>query len=408
MEHLLERGGALLEFGLILLVGYVFGNVANLIGLPRVSGYILAGILMSPSLLGIIDREFLESADILTHASLSIITFLIGASLSWKSVRKLGKSIAFITLGEAELAFLFVALTMGVYLYLTQAENLAMVVALALLFGALASPTDPTATLAVIHEYRAKGVLTTTVLGVAALDDATGIVNFVLGFSVAVALTSGTSISVGSVLGEMAVQIVGALLLGAGMGVFMFLLGKFARERKEVVTLTIGTLLLTFALAKVFGVDELLSTMSVGITVANVGNAWEEFEKPLENYIEDLIFTAFFVVGSAFLDLKVLLSFFPVVLIYILSRFAGKFAGVYVGGHLSGAPEKVKRYLAFALFPQGGIVIGLALLAYQNPNFKEVGSVLVNVVIGATVVHELLGPISSKIALTRAGEVNTG
>ena len=125
----------------------------------------------------------------------------------------------------------------------------------------------------------------------------------------------------------------------------------------------------------------------------------------MENYIEDLIFTAFFVVGSAFLDLKVLISFLPLVILYVVSRFAGKFVGVYLGGSSSDAPQVVKKYLAFALFPQGGIVIGLALLVYQNPNFKEVGSILVNVVIGATVIHELLGSVFSKLALTKAGEI---
>ncbi len=407
MDSLLERGGVLFEFGLILIVGYIFGNLANLFKLPRVSGYILAGIIMSPSLLGIIDRKFLENADVVTHASLSIITFLIGASLSWKRIKRFGKSIALITIGEAELAYILVTLAMGLYLSLTQDYDLSLVIALALLFGSLASPTDPTATLAVIHEYRAKGPLTTTVLGVAAFDDATGIINFVLGLSVALALTSGSSLSPGAVMQEIVLQIFGAVLLGLLMGAVMFFLGRFAKERKEVITLTVGMLLLTLSIARVLGVDELLSTMSVGIAIANLGDAWEEFGKPLENYIEDLIFTAFFVVGSAFLDLKVLISFFPVVLIYIASRFAGKFLGVYLGGHLSGASEKVKRYLAFALFPQGGIVIGLALLAYQNPNFKEVGSILVNVVIGATVIHELLGPISSKLALTKAGEISS-
>ena len=399
---------ALFQFGLVLFMGYLFGSVASLLKLPRVSGYILAGMVMSPSLLGIVDREFLDGADLITHASLSLITFLIGASLSWRKVKKLGKSMVFITLGEAELAFLTVFITMTAYLLFFQEYDPALTIALALLFGALASPTDPTATLAVIHESRARGPLTTTVLGVAALDDATGILNFVLGFSVASALASGTSLSIGSTVWEVVFQIFGALLLGFVMGLGMFLLGKLARSRKEAVTLTVGVLFLTFSVARTIGVDELLSTMSVGITIANIGNAWEEFEKPLENYIEDLIFTAFFVVGSAFLDLKALLGFFPIVLIYILSRFAGKFAGTYMGGYLSEAPEKVRRYLVFALFPQGGIVIGLALLASQDPNFKEMGSLLVNVVIGATVVHELLGPISSKFALTKAGEVSSG
>ncbi len=408
MEDLLHRGGALLHLGLILLIGYVFGNLANLLKLPRVSGYILAGILMSPSLLGIIDKNFLEKADVVTHASLSIITFLIGSSLSWKRVRSLGKSIALITLGEAEIAFVLVAIAMGMYLYIFGSYDTAMVIAMSLLFGALASPTDPTATLAVIHEYRSKGVLTTSVLGVSALDDATGIVNFVLGFSVALALVSGVSVDLGSVLGNVAFQILGAVALGVLMGWVMFFLGRFAKARKEAVTLSVGVLFFTFALARLLGVDELLSTMSVGVTIANLGEAWKEFEKPLENYIEDLIFTAFFVVGSAFLDLKVLMSFLPLVIFYVVSRFAGKFVGVYLGGSLSKAPQVVKRYLAFALFPQGGIVIGLALLAYQNPAFRDMGSILVNVVIGATVIHELLGSVFSKIALTRAGEVAKG
>ncbi len=395
----------LFQLGLVLFIGYLFGSIAGLLKLPRVSGYILAGIVMSPSLLGIVDGKFLESADLITHASLSLITFLIGASLSWRRVKKLGKSIVFITLGEAELAFLTVFITMTAYLFFIQEYDPGFAIALALLFGALASPTDPTATLAVIHESKARGPLTTTVLGVTALDDAAGILNFVLGFSAALALTSGASLSIGSVVWEIVFQIYGALLLGLLMGLVMFILGRLARSRKEAVTLTVGVLFLTFSIARTIGVDELLSTMSVGITIANLGNAWKEFEKPLENYIEDLIFTTFFVVGSAFLDLKALLSFLPVVLIYILSRFAGKLAGTYVGGCLSGAPEKVRRYLAFALFPQGGIVIGLALLASQNSGFKEAGTLLVNVVIGAAVIHELLGPISFKLALTRAEEV---
>lgn len=404
MEEIIQRGGALLEIGVILIVGYLFGNLANLLKLPRVSGYIVAGIVMSPSLLGIIDRNFLERSDIVTHASLSVITFLIGSSLALEKLKKLGKAILLITLGEAELAFLFVVVAMLSYTLLTQDLTLPTALALALLFGALGSPTDPAATLAVIHEYRAKGVLTTSVLGVAALDDATGIINFVLGFSLSLALMGG-DLSLTAIGAEIGKEILGALFLGFLAGYGMHLLGKFALERKEIVTVTIGVLFTTFALAKVFGFDELLSTMTAGITLVNVDRENDKFKEPLENYIEDVIFTAFFVIGSAFLDLKVLIQHFPVVVLYILSRFAGKFAGVYVGGHLSGAPKQVKKYLAFALFPQGGIVIGLALLTYQSPEFRDMGSLLVNVVIGATAIHEFIGPVFSKFALEKAGEI---
>lgn len=405
MENLIKEGGALFEIGLILIIGYLFGNIANLLKFPRVSGYILAGIIMSPSLLGIIDEEFLKKADIITHASLSIITFLIGSSLSWEKVKSLGKVITYITLGEAEIAFLFVTFVMFFYLMFTGDYTTSTLVAIAFLFGSLASPTDPTATLEVIHEFKAKGPLTTTVLGVAALDDATGIINFVIGFSIALAVIKGSSINILDIGYQIGFQIFGAVLLGIIMGYLMHFLGKFAEERKEIVTVTIGILFITFSIAHAIGVDELLSTMTAGITLVNVDKENEKFKGPLENYIEDVIFTAFFVVGAAFLDIKILFEYAPVVIIYILARFGGKFIGVFIGGHLSNAPEKIKKYLAFSLFPQGGIVVGLSLLAYQNPEFKDFGLVLVNVVIGATVIHEIMGPIFSEFALKKAGEI---
>ncbi len=393
----------LLEVGLILLTGFIFGNIADRFKLPRVSGYIVAGILMSPHLLGLIDRDFLNRSTILVHGSLSAITFLIGGNLEWKKVKSLGKTIAIITLGEAETAFVFVTVGMFLFFKFFGHSHVAPF-ATALLFGALASPTDPAATLAVIHEYRAKGILTTSVLGVAALDDATGIVNFVIGNALALSLT-GASISLLSTVGAIGYKILGAIALGVISGYILHVAGRFAEERKEVVTVTFSILFIAFSLAHILGFDELLTTMTTGIALVNIDRDNSRYFSPLENYIEDLIFTAFFVVGSAFLDLSILLKFYALVLFYITVRFAGKFTGVFFGGHVSRAPDVIKRYLAFALFPQGGIVIGLALLAYQTPQFKSFGLLLVNIVIGATAIHEFMGPIFSKIALKKAKEI---
>ncbi len=393
----------LLEIGLVLIAGFIFGNVADFFKLPRVSGYIVAGILMSPNLLGLIDQDFLDRSTVLVHGSLSAITFLIGGNLEWKKVKSLGKTIAAITLGEAETAFLLVTLGMILVMKLSGWVE-GSVLATALLFGALASPTDPAATLAVIHEYKAKGILTTSVLGVAALDDATGIVNFVVGNALALALL-GSSVTLLGVLKAISYKIFGAVFLGVLAGYALHFLGKFAKERKEVVTVTFSILFIAFSLAHVLGFDELLTTMTSGICLVNVDMDNSRYFSPLENYIEDLIFTAFFVVGSAFLDVGVLIKFYSMVLFYIGVRFAGKFLGVFFGGHISNAPSVVRKYLAFALFPQGGIVIGLALLTYQTPQFKDIGLLLVNVVIGATAIHEFMGPIFSKIALKRAGEI---
>jgi len=402
-----KEGGALFEVAIILLIGYLLGNLANLLKMPRVSGYIVAGILMSPYVFGLIDKEFLDRSDIITHASLSIITFLIGSSLNWQKIKGLGKTIFGITIGEAELAYLAVFGAMTAYFYYFTDYSFPIVLAIALLFGALASPTDPAATLEVIHEYRAKGVLTTTVLGVAALDDATGIINFVLGTSISQTLVSGKELQILSAIFEISKNIFGAIAIGIAMGFLLKFLGEFAKDRKEKVTVTFGTLFLTFSIAHMTGVDELLSTMTVGITLVNSYKRGFEFVAPIENYIEDAIFTLFFVVGSAFLNVVLLVKYLPLVGAYILARFLGKYLGSFLGGVVMNASDVVKKYLAFSLFPQGGIVIGLALLTYQNPEFQDFGQILINIVIGATAIGEFMGPLLSKMALTKAGDIKS-
>ncbi len=395
----------LLQLGAVLLCGYVFGNLAQGLKLPRVSGYILAGIVLSPSVFGLIDQNFLRKAHILTDASLSFITFMIGLSLPFRKLKALGKRIVLITLGEAEVAFLVTSISMCLALAYIKGEVDTTVVAMAIILGVLASPTDPTATIAVMHQYKAKGELSATVLGVTALDDVMGIVNFALGFSLASSIMGGGSLSLFRSVGGVVFEIFGALALGVLGGVFMYFLGAYAKERKEIVTLSFGVLLVVFSGAKAVGVDALLATMSVGVSLANIEGELERFREPLENYIEDLIFSAFFVVGSAYLNPFILISFAPLIGIYVISRFSGKFIGSYIGGVLSGAPDKVRNNIAFALVPQGGIVIGLALLSFQNTSFEDEAKVLVNVIIGSTVIHEFLGPILSGLALKRAGEV---
>ena len=214
----------LLQLGAVLLCGYVFGNLAQGLKLPGVSGYILAGIVLSPSVFGVIDQNFLRKAHILTDASLSFITFMIGLSLPFRKLKALGKRIVLITLGEAEVAFLVTSISMCLALAYIKGGIDTTVVAMAIILGALVSPTDPTATIAVMHQYKAKGELSATVLGVTALDDVMGIVNFALGFSLASSIMEGGSLSLFRSVG----------------GVFMYFLGAYAKERKEIVTLLVS------------------------------------------------------------------------------------------------------------------------------------------------------------------------
>ena len=405
MEHGLS---VLFYIALMLLLGYLGGYIANKLKLPRVSGYIIMGMLLSPSILRILPQSFVNSSHIITDLALSIVTYMIGGSLAYDKIKRLGKVITLITVFEAEMAFLFM---IGFFALLlpTLMPNLGPYTSFYLpfvfLLAAMASPTDPVASLAVIHEYNARGTLTTTLLGVAAADDAFGIINFSIATSLALVFSQGGHLSIVSLVIEPLKDIILSILVGILGGFLIFILTKKVNRDSGIIVLVFGSLFLTYSIAEYFKLDPLLSTMSAGATVVNMKIDTNKLFVTIEKYYEELIFILFFVLGGAFLQIKAFVMALLVVIFFIIIRFAGKFSGVFIGSKLSKAPKVISKYLAFGLFPQGGIVVGLALTVAKFPQFHKFSVYLINIILGTTALHELLGPISSRFAISKAGEL---
>ncbi|MFQ6051768.1 MAG: cation:proton antiporter [Candidatus Hydrothermarchaeota archaeon] len=400
-----------LIIGIIIFTGFVFGEIATKIKLPKITGYILAGILLNPSLFHFIPENFMENTSIVTSISLSVITFSVGGTLLYSHIKKLGKAILFITLFEAEFAFL--AVVMGLlmvtplFLHFPDASWLTVFIPVSILVGSLASPTDPSATLAVVHEYKAEGPVSSTIMGVAAFDDALGIINYSVAIAVAGAFILHKSFSFYSSLLTPLIIIGGAIILGIIFG-FIFngitLLIKKETEGAFIVFI-LALLLLCFGTAALIGVDELLATMTMGIIVVNFNSKREKIFKILERYTEELIFVLFFTLSGMHLNFSVLSTSYMLVLAFVFFRALGKISGTMIGASVSKSSEVIKRYTAGGLIPQGGIVIGLALMIKQNPAFDVISDVIISIIIGATIIHELIGPISAKMALRKAGEI---
>ena len=400
----------ILIIGIIIFSGLVVGEICTRIGLPKVTGYILAGLLLNPNLTNVIPETFVEHTSLVTNIALSFITFSVGGTLLFSKIRRLGKSIIYITLLEAEFAFLFVAVFFIILApLLNPLPGLSMTsfyVPMALLMASLASPTDPSVTLSVMHEYHAKGEVSSTVMGVAAFDDILGIINYSIAISVATILIMQEPVSTHSFI-QPIVKIGGSILGGTAFGFFLNFLTKFIRNESEgvLITLIIGLLALCYGLAGMIGADELLSTMTMGIVVVNYNPKSEKIFKILERYTEELIFVLFFTLSAMHLNLGVLESNWLFILLFVIFRASGKFTGTFIGGKLSKASHAVKRFTAGGLIPQGGIVIGLALVIRQNPELGTMSDIILNVVIGATIIHEIIGPLASKFALQKAGEI---
>jgi len=401
----------LLATGLAIMLGYVLGELVRRVGLPRVSGYIVAGLILNPQITGLVSSEFVDSMGTTTDLSLAILTFAIGGTLALGPLKELGKKILFIAVGEAQLSALMV--TVGClatlpFLLPDSGGFLTTIAPLAVLLGSLASPTDPSATLAVVRQYNAKGMVTFSIMASAALDDALGILNYSLGVVVAMVLITHRVGGIGTIL-EPLVGVAGALALGAVSGLAFRFAPKWLRGGENDglhIAFLLGVLGICYGVSAALGLDQLLATMAMGMTVVNTTRRQERHHvfNLLEESVEPIVFIVFFTVSGMLLDVAVLFQYLPVVLLFVVFRSVGKLAGAYLGARLGGASRAVRRYTGWGLIPQGGIVIGLALLVRQEAALAPISHILLNVIIGATVIHELIGPLTAKLAIMKAGE----
>ena len=400
----------ILLFGLILIAGIVAGKIANLLKLPKITGYIVAGVLLEPAIFGVIPQRFIDHSTVISNFALCIITYAIGGSLFFKKIRKLGNTIWVMTVFEATITFILIAV--GLYFALPLLSRFGVVTVQAALFlplavlaGSLGCPTDPTPTLAVKEEYKAEGPVTTTILGIGALDDAMGIIIFSISMTTCAVLLGGKGQGLGITLVGAFAQIFCSVAWGCICALVLLFLGRRVKESGVMIVVILGALFVCFGVAQGFNLDELLSTMTMGCIVVNLAKDKDKFFAAIRDYLEEMVFVVFFVVAGAQLEIGVLKNSIWIVLVFVIFRVLGKVLGSYVGAVVSKAQPVVKKYTAFGLIPQGGVVVGLALLIKQDPVFAPISAILLNIVLGTTVLFEFIGPLFTEVALKKAKEV---
>ena len=402
----------LFVIGLLLIVGYSLGFLADKAGLPKIIGYIATGILFSPHTFSFLDGEMVTDTEPLIDVSLAFIAFEVGGSLKWEKLKNFGSTLARILLLESLTPFLLVLVLLGGAGYLFPGifsiESHWLLI-LALLIAPLASPTDPSATIAVMHQYKAKGRVSDTIMEVAALDDAMGVFLFSISVTVAAIIVGNSDTSIGESLYQAFYKIMGAVITGAALGWLTGHISKFFNIKNEgqwIVVLS-AFIILTFGVSRLLNFDELLAAMAMGAFIANFNKHHERIFKIIERYTEELIFLLFFILSGLHLDITAIPAAAFLIAVFIVLRITGKYFGSRLGAVWGKAPKEVRKYTAGGLIPQGGIVIGLALLISKNPDFAEISDTLLAVVMGSAIFHEIIGPLAAIRALKKAGEINT-
>ena len=395
----------ILAIGLMVVIGFFGGLVARKLKFPRITGYIIIGVLLSPSVLNIIPKGTVENLDIITDIALGIIAYLVGGSLHIESLRKLEKSIAWITpfqsLGAWFIVTVSIAFLCPFILTIPEATFYQTYFPIAFVIGAVSCATAPAATMAIIHEYKAKGPLTTTLLAVVALDDAIAIGAFSIALGISEPLVSGIgSVSLIQMLGIPLLQIAESIAIGIIFAFALVYVSRLVRIRELFLVIIFGMIMLCIGVTNHLGISAILANMVIGFIVVNKAKRKEMFLVVEE--IEDVIFAMFFVLAGLHFDLSVMKSAFLLALLIVLTRCFGKYMGTRVGATIAHAPDTVKNYLGLALLPKAGVTVGLVLLAERA--FPAFGAILVNAVIGSVIINELIAPPLAKYAIFKAGE----
>ncbi|MCF6353350.1 MAG: cation:proton antiporter [Cyclobacteriaceae bacterium] len=397
----------ILVFGLLIVTGLIFGKLVSYIGLPKITGYLFAGILLDPNITGIIPPNFPNLTNDISNFCLAFITFEVGSTLYLPTLKAQGKALGLMTILEALLAFTFVF--GGIYVassFFLPSNLLPFVLPFSLLIATLASPTDPSATLAIAHQYRAKGPVSSTIMGIAAFDDAVGLLLFSIGLGLAKSsLGSSSTVMTGVV--DSLIEIGGALIVGLLVGLVFNFIYKFIKPTSKgaVNAILLGLIAFGYGVSNWLNFDALITTMALGFMVANFNVKNNEISNTLETYTEEIIFILFFALSGLHLNLAGFTDAIPFIIVFIILRSLGKYMGVITGAMLTKQPNIIKKFVVGGLIPQGGIVVGLALFIQQIEAFNAFGGLMLNIIMGTTILHEILGPILAKASLRSAGEI---
>lgn len=431
----------LLIIAIALILGLLVTRLMKLIGLPNVTGYLIVGLIIGPYALGQFipgATEAFESLGVVSTVALGFIGFSIGVEFKISHIKEIGKSAIVITFCQALLATLCVDIVLvGVGLLF---KDLGMETYEAIILGAIATATAPAATLMVVRQYKAKGIVTGTLLPVVALDDAVGLIVFAISNNIALSMArnavvsgAGAGINLLDILVWPLVEIIASLAIGALIGFLLSLIPRFFKSRDNRLIASLNAVFLSLGVCELFsmlkesygcpfGLSDLLVCMMAGATFVNLRSEATQMMEGVDRWTP-VVLMLFFILSGAELNLGMFNNWGIVVciLLYVISRCCGKYFGTMLGATITKSDPKVKKYLGITLFPQAGVAIGMASMckneftklagefvdnAAAAELLKNVGSKIVTITMCAVLIYELIGPVLTKMALAKAGEID--
>jgi len=393
-----------------LLLSILTSRGVSLLKAPLLLGYIITGaivgIILDISIPVSNPWQFrVDDYEIVNIITLSLIGFGIGTELEYKELKKVGKTVFWITLFEATLTFIVVSLVISFLLHFSMGWKIA--IPLGLLFGSFASATAPAGTVDVIKQYKASGSLVTTLYAVLGLDDIFALLIFTITLPVSIMLLGSDQLSIGGALFDSLIEVLLSIGIGSAVGYGLAYFGRRVHEKFMVTYLALGSILLMCAMAEQLNLSPILINMFAGIIVVNrnkliarkLNMALTEWSPP--------IYVWFFVLIGTRLDIHLIQEYWLLILLYIAATMVGKYNGAYLGAVVSKAPIKIRKYLGFTLLSQAGVAIGLSIAASKYlmaEGYEDQAKLVTSVMTMTTFLIMMIAPNFVKYGLFKSGE----
>jgi Kef-type K+ transport system membrane component KefB len=393
----------LLVFGFLVLAAYTIGEMATLVTLPKITGYLFAGLLFGPALLGVVTPAVIHELSPVNELAIALIAFLAGAELRWGELKERGRAILGILGTELVLSFVLIVATLVAlhrYVPFLQDTSMTAVLSLSALFGAVAIVHSPAVMIAILTETKARGPVARTTLGVVLVADVVVVLLFSGALAITRAIVPAQGTAGGLSAGVLAWEIGGSVIVGALLGGVIALYLRFVQ--RELLMFAIVVTFFGAAIAQLVHVETLLTLVVAGFITENATpGGGRELLHAMERSAAP-VFVVFFALAGASIALGEVASIWPIALIVVVVRGLAVWGGSNVGARWSGAGEMERRYVWMGLVSQAGVAIGLVMVMADA--YPSRGAQMRVLLLSVIAINQLVGPVLSRYALVRSGE----
>lgn len=398
-----QGSAELLAFGFLILAAHAVGEISSEVGVPKIVGYMLAGVLFGPHALAIVGSEGVGRLAPVSDLAIALIAFLAGAELRVDELRARG--VVFLKIMTAELALAFAVVSAAVYglhgaIPAVRGAPAAEVLMFALLFGSVAIVHSPAVTMALLTETGAKGPVARTTLGVVLVADVAVVVLFSGVLALARGLVPPPGAEAGPTLRAVLWELGGALALGGIYGAAVALYLRWVG--KELMLFAVLMAFFGIELARVAHVELLLTLLVAGFVAENASPHGDAMRRAMERSAAP-IFVVFFALGGAGIELGKVAPLLPLVAPIAIARAAAVWAGTRLGARWAGAGARERELVWMGLVPQAGVAIGLA--AIMTDVYPVRGADLAGLLLALIAVNQVVGPVLARRALAASGEI---